>query len=114
MNRELKLKELQLMDATRRKFLEYQQQQKEMELARMDDEIRRKVSCYLQTHIDLSPQVSKQTIGGKKTKAPVAKEYPSLKSLNELLQQEKSVYHLFKEKINNKQDECAYCNLNVM
>ena len=43
MNRELKLKDLQLMDATRRKFLEYQQQQKEMELARMDDEIRRKV-----------------------------------------------------------------------
>ena len=43
MNRELKMEELQVMDATRRKFLEYQQQQKEMELARMDDEIRRKV-----------------------------------------------------------------------
>ena len=44
MNRELKLKELQLLDATRRKFLQYQQQQKHTELARLDDEIRRKVS----------------------------------------------------------------------
>ena len=43
MQRELKMKELQLLDATRRKFLLYQQQQKESELARLDDEIRRKV-----------------------------------------------------------------------
>lgn len=43
MQRELKMKELQLLDATRRKFLTYQQQQKESELARLDDEIRRKV-----------------------------------------------------------------------
>ncbi len=43
MQRELKMKELQLLDATRRKFLLYQQQQKESELNRLDDEIRRKV-----------------------------------------------------------------------
>ena len=43
MQRELKMKELQLLDATRRKFLLYQQQQKQSELARLDDEIRRKV-----------------------------------------------------------------------
>lgn len=51
MNRELKLKELQLLDATRRKFMQYQQQQKESELTRLDDEIYRKVTtrhlcCY--------------------------------------------------------------------
>ena len=44
LQRELKMKELQLMDATRQKFLTYQQQQKEAELTRLDDEIRRKVS----------------------------------------------------------------------
>lgn len=43
MTRELKMKELQLLDATRRKFLTYQQKQKEAELARLDDDIRRKV-----------------------------------------------------------------------
>ncbi len=46
MQRELKMKELQLLDTTRRKFLQYQQQQKESELNRMDDEIRRKVSVW--------------------------------------------------------------------
>ena len=55
MNRELKMKELGLMDATRRKVLEYQRQQKEMELARMDDEIRRKVrvvfACGVHVHV---------------------------------------------------------------
>ncbi|KAI0219941.1 TBC1 domain family member 31 [Lamellibrachia satsuma] len=43
MNRELKLKEMQLLDSTRRKFINYQQQQKEAELARLDDELRHKV-----------------------------------------------------------------------
>jgi len=43
MNRELKLKELQLLDSTRRKFISYQQQQKEAELARLDDDLRHKV-----------------------------------------------------------------------
>ena len=47
MNRELKLKEVQLLDSTRRKFISYQQQQKEAELARLDDELRNKVQDYL-------------------------------------------------------------------
>ena len=44
MNREIKMKELHMLDATRRKFLEYQKNQKQQELTRLDDEIRRKVS----------------------------------------------------------------------
>uniref|UniRef100_A0A8C5MW77 TBC1 domain family member 31 n=1 Tax=Leptobrachium leishanense TaxID=445787 RepID=A0A8C5MW77_9ANUR len=42
--RELRLKELQLLDAARRRFLKYQQEQRKMELKRMDDEIERKMS----------------------------------------------------------------------
>jgi len=42
LQREVKMKELQLLDATRRKFLTYQQQQKESQLNRLDDEIKRK------------------------------------------------------------------------
>ncbi|KAM6350138.1 TBC1 domain family member 31 isoform 2-T2 [Podargus strigoides] len=42
--RELKLKELQFLDASRRRFLKYQQDQREMELKRLDDEIARKAS----------------------------------------------------------------------
>ncbi|NXK06719.1 TBC31 protein, partial [Herpetotheres cachinnans] len=40
--RELKVKELQFLDASRRRFLKYQQDQHEMELQRLDDEIARK------------------------------------------------------------------------
>ncbi|XP_030409633.1 TBC1 domain family member 31 isoform X3 [Gopherus evgoodei] len=42
--RELKVKELQLLDAARRRFLKHQQDQRQMELKRLDDEIARKVS----------------------------------------------------------------------
>ncbi|NXU83623.1 TBC31 protein, partial [Xiphorhynchus elegans] len=42
--RELKIKELQLLDASRRRFLSYQQDQLQMELKRLDDEIARKAS----------------------------------------------------------------------
>uniref|UniRef100_A0A670Y1M5 TBC1 domain family member 31 n=1 Tax=Pseudonaja textilis TaxID=8673 RepID=A0A670Y1M5_PSETE len=42
--RELKMKELQLVDAARRRFLKYQQDQREMEVKRLDDEIARKAS----------------------------------------------------------------------
>uniref|UniRef100_A0A8D2ASR3 TBC1 domain family member 31 n=1 Tax=Sciurus vulgaris TaxID=55149 RepID=A0A8D2ASR3_SCIVU len=41
--RELKIKELHLQDAARRRFLKLQQDQREMELRRLDDEIERKV-----------------------------------------------------------------------
>ena len=44
MTREAKMKELQMLDAARRKFMNFTQQQKEAELARLDDEIRQKVS----------------------------------------------------------------------
>ncbi|NWX70197.1 TBC31 protein, partial [Alca torda] len=40
--RELKVKELQFLDASRRRFLKYQQDQRQMELKRLDDEIARK------------------------------------------------------------------------
>ncbi|XP_058420868.1 TBC1 domain family member 31 isoform X7 [Diceros bicornis minor] len=41
--RELKVKEIHLQDAARRRFLKLQQDQREMELRRLDDEIERKV-----------------------------------------------------------------------
>ncbi|XP_040350274.1 TBC1 domain family member 31 isoform X4 [Herpailurus yagouaroundi] len=41
--RELRAKEMQLQDATRRRFLKLQQDQREMELRRLNDEIERKV-----------------------------------------------------------------------
>uniref|UniRef100_A0A8C5TNF1 TBC1 domain family member 31 n=1 Tax=Malurus cyaneus samueli TaxID=2593467 RepID=A0A8C5TNF1_9PASS len=44
MKRKLKVKELQLLDASRRRFLNYQQDQLQMELKRLDDEIARKAS----------------------------------------------------------------------
>ncbi|NWW87229.1 TBC31 protein, partial [Rhynochetos jubatus] len=40
--RELKVKELQFLDASRRRLLKYQQDQRQMELKRLDDEIARK------------------------------------------------------------------------
>ncbi|XP_066121835.1 TBC1 domain family member 31 isoform X1 [Saccopteryx bilineata] len=43
MKRELKMKEVRLEDAARRRFLRLQQDQQEMELRRLDDEILRKV-----------------------------------------------------------------------
>ncbi|KAM9307966.1 TBC1 domain family member 31 [Gastrophryne carolinensis] len=42
--KELKLKELQLLDAARRRFTRHQQDQRKMELRRLDDEIERKIS----------------------------------------------------------------------
>lgn len=43
MKRELKVKELHLIDAARRRFLKHQQDQRMAELHRLDDEIQRKV-----------------------------------------------------------------------
>lgn len=51
MKRELKVKEMHLQDATRRRFLKLQQDQREMELRRLDDELERKVyDPYLHAH----------------------------------------------------------------
>ena len=44
MKREVHLRELQLLDAVRRRFIHHQQTLKEAELHRLDDEIERKVS----------------------------------------------------------------------
>ncbi|NXH58017.1 TBC31 protein, partial [Rhabdornis inornatus] len=44
LKREMKVKELQLLDASRRRFLNYQQDQLQMELKRLDNEIARKAS----------------------------------------------------------------------
>ncbi|KAG5271002.1 hypothetical protein AALO_G00174760 [Alosa alosa] len=44
MKRELKLKELQLVEATRRRFLHHQQDQRQVQLQRLDDEIQRKMA----------------------------------------------------------------------
>ncbi|XP_044149304.1 TBC1 domain family member 31 [Bufo gargarizans] len=41
--RELKIKELQLLEAARKRFMKYQQDQRKMELRRLDDEIERKM-----------------------------------------------------------------------
>lgn len=41
------MKELQLLDAARRKFLHFQKQQREAELKRLDDEVQRKVIIQL-------------------------------------------------------------------
>ena len=44
MKREVHLRELQLLDAVRRRFMHHQQTLKAAELHRLDDEIERKVS----------------------------------------------------------------------
>uniref|UniRef100_A0A8C3MER3 TBC1 domain family member 31 n=1 Tax=Geospiza parvula TaxID=87175 RepID=A0A8C3MER3_GEOPR len=61
--RELKVKELQLLDASRRRFLNYQQDQLQMELKRLNDEIARKASMRQQETIavqDTEPESQKQ------------------------------------------------------
>lgn len=50
MKREVHLRELQLLDAARRRHLHYQQSQREAELRRLDDEIERKVQ-YIFLHL---------------------------------------------------------------
>lgn len=44
MKRELKVKELQLLDATRRRFLKHQQELRAAQIEKLDQEISRKVS----------------------------------------------------------------------
>ncbi|XP_035386959.1 TBC1 domain family member 31 [Electrophorus electricus] len=48
MKRELKVKELTLLDAARRRFLTHQQNQRRIELHRLDDEIQRKAALQAQ------------------------------------------------------------------
>ncbi|NWT25628.1 TBC31 protein, partial [Cardinalis cardinalis] len=61
--RELKVKERQLSDASRRRFLNYQQDQLQMELKHLNDEIARKASMRQQETIavqDTEPESQKQ------------------------------------------------------
>lgn len=52
MKRELKVKELQLLDATRRRFLKHQQDLRTSQIKRLDQEIGRKVTtAFLTSHI---------------------------------------------------------------
>ena len=44
MKRELQVKELKVMDATRRDFLHHQQRVKEARIQRLDDQIKKRVS----------------------------------------------------------------------
>ena len=60
MTREAKMKELQMLDTARRKFMNFTQQQKEAELARLDDDIRQKVGvirCCLHLLMDVADLV---------------------------------------------------------
>lgn len=43
MKREVKVRELKVLDAARRRFMQHQQAVKEAELRRLDDEVQRKV-----------------------------------------------------------------------
>jgi len=43
MKRELRVKELKMLDGARQRFMQHHQQVKEAELKRLDDEIKRKV-----------------------------------------------------------------------
>ena len=51
MRREVHTRELQLMDAVRRKYMENQSKVKEVELKRMDDEIQRKVRVLIYYYV---------------------------------------------------------------
>lgn len=50
MKRELKVKELQLLDATRRRFLKHQQDLRASQIQRLDEDIRRKVITVFTDH----------------------------------------------------------------
>lgn len=62
--RELKVKELQLLDASRRRFLNYHQDQLQMELKCLDDEIARKVE-YCSSNSFLQGLIGKNKQGKK-------------------------------------------------
>jgi hypothetical protein len=69
--------------------------------------IRRKVSSYLSYHITTT-SLSKQLTTIKKSK-PLLREFPEYSNLMEFLKGEKTVFHLYKEKIDRSMDECLYC-----
>ncbi|KAF1665535.1 TBC1 domain family member 31, partial [Aptenodytes patagonicus] len=61
--RELKVKELQFLDASRRRFLKYQQDQRQMELKHLDDEIARKAEyCSSNSFASMREQETAATV----------------------------------------------------
>ena len=46
MKRELRVKELKMLDEARQRFMHHHQQVKEAELKRLDDEVKRKVGSF--------------------------------------------------------------------
>ena len=52
MKRELRVKELKMLDGARQRFMHHHQQVKEAELKRLDDEIKCKVSIILGSYVD--------------------------------------------------------------
>ena len=74
--------------------------------------IRRKVSCYLGSQINaLSPSTSKMMASSliKKNKQVGLRELPPMTNLQQLLKQEDTYYHLYKERIDRGMEDCAYC-----
>lgn len=53
MKRELRVRELQLLDATRRRFLRHQQDLRASQIGRLEQEIRRKVATLLHVCFNL-------------------------------------------------------------
>ena len=51
MKREMQVKELKVIDGTRRDFLQHQQRVKEAQIRRLDDQIKKRVSLILQNVI---------------------------------------------------------------
>lgn len=60
-------------------------------------------------HLETVPQYSKHLMAVKKTRPPLPKEFPEYDTLVGLLTEEKSIYHLLREKIDRNLDECQYC-----
>lgn len=52
MKRELKVKELQMLETTRRRFLKHQQDLRATQVQRLDQEINRKVTHYVLITLD--------------------------------------------------------------
>ena len=71
--------------------------------------IRRKVSSYLHSSVNVPPQQSKQNISHKKNKQPLPRDYPEYENLNDLCESEEATIYLFKQKIDRNLDEAEYC-----
>ena len=53
MKRELRVKELKMLDEARQRFMHHHQQVKEAELKRLDDEVKRKVCMLVRSSVSV-------------------------------------------------------------